>query len=252
MVNGINYKTLQQAINKSVQNCTSGSTCPSVYIYHNIELDADLTIASGYSVNIISNNYTISLNNFTVDSHITLDGQPIEDNSLGGNILNSLRGMLGLDESGTSVLVYEMADGSALSSENHYRLYEFNGSDYDLVTMEKGDEVARYNPGKGIANMKPIKGRLYLTNLDPGDYKVSDDNGSEVTFTINTDGTISGHVKEYVPSTNRIESTGEAKLLISIQTGIRRVNYMFIAISIIATLSILFVIKRRKDNKNLV
>lgn len=251
MVNGINYKTLQQAINKSVQNCTSGSTCPNVYIYHNIELDADLTIASGYSVNIISNNYTISLNNFTVDSHITLDGQPIEDNSLGGNILNSLRGMLGLDETGTSVLVYEMADGSALSSENHYRLYEFNGSDYDLVTMEKGDEVARYNPGKGLTNMKPIKGRLYLTNLDPGDYKVSDDNGSEVTFTINADGTLSGHVKEYVPSSNKIESTGEAKLLISIQTGIRKINYMLIAISLIAVLSVMFVLKRKSQNKNL-
>ncbi|MBR3490327.1 MAG: hypothetical protein IKH36_02435, partial [Bacilli bacterium] len=123
--------------------------------------------------------------------------------------------------------------------------------DYELVTMEKGDEVARYNPGRGVTNMKPIKGRLYLTNLEPGDYKVVDDNNSEVTFTINSDGTLSGHVKEYTPSTNRIESTGEAKLLISIQTGIRRVNYMLIAISLIAVLSVMLVLKRKSQNKNL-
>ncbi len=251
MVNGINYKSLQQAVNKSVQNCTQGSTCPNIYIYHNIELDANLTITSGYSVNIISNGFSISTNGVTVDPNITVDGQPFLDESLGGNILNSVRGMLGLGESGTSVLVYEMADGSALSSENHYRLYKFDGSDYDLVTMEKGDEVARYNPGKGLTNMKPIKGRLYLTNLDPGDYKVSDDNNSEVTFTINADGTLSGHVKEYVPSNSKIESTGEAKLLISIQTGIRKINYMLIAISLIAVLSVMFVLKRKSQNKNL-
>ena len=95
--------------------------------------------------------------------------------------------------------------------------------------------------------MKPIKGRLYLTNLEPGDYKVVDENNSEVTFTINSDGTLSGHVKEYTPSTNRIESTGEAKLLISIQTGIRRVNYMLIAISLMAVLSVMFILKKRKE-----
>ena len=247
MVNGINYNSLQQAINKSVQNCTSGSSCPNVTIFLDIDLDADLTIADGYSVNIISNGYTIRPYQYNVPSTITLDGQPITDPNAGGDIIHGLRGLLGIGETGTSVLVYEMADGSALSSENHYRLYEYTGSDYELVTMEKGDEVARYNPGRGVTNMKPIKGRLYITNLEPGDYKVVDDNNSEVTFTINSDGTLSGHVKEYTPSTNRIESTGEAKLLISIQTGIRRVNYMLIAISLIAALSIMFILKKKKE-----
>ena len=52
----------------------------------------------------------------------------------------------------------------------------------------------------------------------------ADDNGSEVTFTIASDGTLSGHVKEYIPKDSKIESTGEAKLLISIQTGIKKIN----------------------------
>jgi hypothetical protein len=246
MVNGINYSSLQQAINKAVLNTVDGVT-PNVTIYHNIELDADLTVVSGYTVNIISNGYTISTNNHTVDPNILLDGEPITNSSLGGDIVNSLRNALGLNSNTKDVLIYEMSDGSTLSSENHYRLYEYDGSDYELVTMEKGDEVARYNPGRGITNMKPIKGRLYITNLEPGDYKVTDDNGSEVTFTINDDLTLSGHVKEYTPSTNRIESTGEAKLLISIQTGIRRVNYMLIAISLMAVLSVMFILKKRKE-----
>ena len=252
MVNGINYKSLQQAVNKSVQNCTSGSTCPNIYVYHNLEIDADLTIQEGYTVNIISNGFTISTNGFNVDPHITIDGHAFEDPSVGGDILNGIRGLLGIDDDKTSILVYEMSDGSQLDSESHYMLYKYDGTDYDLVTMEKSSEVARYNPGKGLTSMKPIKGRLYLINLEPGDYKVSDDNGREVTFTINNDRSISGHVKEYIPKDSNIDATGEAKLLISIQTGIRRINYMFIAISLIATLSILFVIKRRKDNKNLV
>ena len=66
MVNGINYSSLQQAVNKAVLNTVDGVT-PNVTIYHNIELDADLTVASGYTVNIISNGYTISTNNHTVD-----------------------------------------------------------------------------------------------------------------------------------------------------------------------------------------
>ena len=252
MVNGINYSSLQQAINKSVMNCSTG-ICPDVTIYLNIELDADLTITDGYSVNINSNGFSIRTNDFIVPSSITLDGNPIVDPNASGDIVNGIRGLLGLDPNAKNVLIYEMSDGSNLSTDNHYRLYSYENGEYELVTMEKGDEVARYTPGNGITNMKPIKGRLYLTNIKPGSYKVSDDNGSEVTFTIADDGTLSGHVKEYVPSDKVIESTGTAKLIISIQTGIRRVNYMFIAISLIAVLSIMFVLKRKsQNNKNLV
>ena len=253
MVNGINYSSLQQAVNKAVLNTVDGVT-PNVTIYHNIELDADLTVASGYTVNIISNGYTISTNNHTVDPNILLDGEPITDSSLGGDIVNSLRNALGLNPNTKDVLIYEMSDGSTLSSENHYRLYEYNGSDYELVTLDRGSEVARYTPGRGITNMKPIKGRLYLIDLEPGNYKVTDDNGSEVTFTINDDLTLSGHVKEYVSSNNNIEANGEAKLLISIQTGIRKVNYLFIAMSIIVILSVMFILQKKKNqtNKNLV
>ena len=250
VVNGINYNSLQQAVNKSILNCEKGADCPSITVYHNLELDADITVPDGYTrINIISNGYTLSTNGFHMSSIILWDGKPVvypED--LGGNILNGIRGMLGLDDNKAHVLVYEMSDGSALSTEGHYRLYEYKNGDYELVTMEKGDEVARYTPGRGITNMKPIKGRLYLTNLEPGSYKVTDDNGSELTFIINDDLTLSGHVKEYVPSSNRIESTGEAKLLISIQTGIRKINYMFIAISIIVVLSVMFVIRKKREN----
>ena len=59
--------------------------------------------------------------------------------------------------------------------------------------------------------------------------------------------------KEYTPSDTVIEATGTAKLIISIQTGVRKVNYMLIAISLIAVLSVMFVIKRKnQNNKNLV
>ncbi len=144
-----------------------------------------------------------------------------------------------------------MSDGNALSTENHYRLYKYDENDYELVTMEKGDEVARYNPGRGIENMKPIKGRLYLTDLEPGNYKVVDDNNSELVFTINDDLTLSGHVKEYIPSSNKIEANGEAKLLISIQTGIKKMNYMLIAISLITVLSVMLVIKKKSQNNSI-
>ncbi len=254
VVNGINYRSLQQAINKSVLNCSSGSTCPKVTIYLNITLDADLTIRDGYAVDIVpGGNYTINPGTFNVPSTITFNGEPIVGNNNGGDIINGIRGLLGLNPNAKNVLIYEMGDGINLSTENHYRLYQYDNGEYKLVTMERGDEVARYTPGNGITNMKPIKGRLYLIDIEPGSYKVSDDNGSEVTFTISDDGQLSGHVKEYTPSDTVIESTGMAKLIISIQTGVRKVNYMLIAISLIAVLSVMFVIKRKnQNNKNLV
>ena len=249
MVNGINYNNLQTAINKSVLNCDSG-ICPDVTIYLNITLDADLINNSSYTVNIISNGYTINTGSYNVPSNITLDGEPIVSGGLGGDIINGIRNALGATDNTKDIIVYEMSDGSSLSTENHYRLYSYNGSDYDLVEMDRDEEVARYTPGRGVTNMKPIKGRLYLTGLEAGSYKVTDDNGSEVTFTINDDGSISGHVKEYVMNKDaRVEATGMAKLVITIQTGIRKVNYMLIAISLIAVLSVMFVIQKRNQNK---
>jgi hypothetical protein len=253
MVNGINYNSIQQAVNKAALNIENG-TIPVISIYSNIELDADLTVPSGYEnyiFNIVSNGFTFSTNGFNVASCIRLDGQPIVDPSLGGDILNGLRNTLGLNSNTKDVLIYEMSDGSTLSTENHYRLYKYDENDYELVTMEKGDEVARYNPGRGIENMKPIKGRLYLTDLEPGNYKVVDDNNSELVFTINDDLTLSGHVKEYIPSSNKIEANGEAKLLISIQTGIKKMNYMLIAISLITVLSVMLVIKKKSQNNSI-
>ena len=89
MVNGINYNSIQQAVNKAASNMEN-DVIPVISIYSNIELDADLTVPSGYEnyiFNIVSNGFTFSTNGFNVAPCIRLDGQPIGDDSLGGDIL---------------------------------------------------------------------------------------------------------------------------------------------------------------------
>ena len=127
---------------------------------------ADLTIKDGYAVDIVpGGNYTINPGTYNVPSTITFNGEPIVGNNTGGDIINSIRGLLGSNPNAKNVLIYEMGDGTNLSTENHYRLYQYDNGEYKLVTMERGDEVARYTPGNGITNMKPIKGRLYLLDI---------------------------------------------------------------------------------------
>ena len=142
-----------------------------------------------------------------------------------------------------------MEDGSKLSAENTYTLYKKADSEYQLMTMERSEEIGRYVIGKGQEEMTTVKGRLYIENLTSGEYKVKDNKGKEISFTIDDDLKVTGNVIENLrPSNNEnLISTAIAELIITIQTGITRINYLALIIIMSGIIGILYLINRKKE-----
>ena len=51
-----------------------------------------------------------------------------------------------------------------------------------------------------------------------------------------------------VPSVSNYISNAKAELVLTIQTGIRRINYMLIALSLVGILFIMFIVRRKREN----
>ena len=101
--------------------------------------------------------------------------------------------------------------------------------------------------------MTTINGKIYLNDLEPGDYKVIDNNEKTLTFRVNNDNTLTGNVKEnYTNNLNRILSVASATLFINIQTGQVMAKYgiLFVCISIIIGLLAIIRIKSLKRLEN--
>ena len=143
-----------------------------------------------------------------------------------------------------------MEDGNALDTSKTYNLYKYEGGSYELVKVNS-DGAGKYVIGRKTTDLKPIKGRIYINDLDSGEYKLVDNYNNELQFTIYDDGTLSPNIRENIVSDfGHMSASSVATLVISIQTGILRINYMLIAISIIAVLFIMFVLKRKSDANN--
>ena len=139
-----------------------------------------------------------------------------------------------------------MNDGSSLDTTLTYNLY-LNDS---LIELEE-DEAGIYNYNGNISSLRPIKGKIYINNLVSGDYKLKSSNNKELDFSIDDDGNITGNIKKY----NRVDrdinkySKSIAELIIAIQTGIIRTNYLLLIIPIIILILILLMIIRNKTKK---
>ena len=250
-VNGICYNTLQEAINASVQNCDETNICPMVVIgdqfFFSVELDEDLVLAPQYSLTINLNQHNLNKNGYNIPDNITVTNGTIDGNNLQSSLARFLSNVFDSNNSNKNIIITNMEDGNALDTAKTYNLYKYEDSDYLLVNVSS-DGAGKYAYGKGISDMKPIKGRLYLNDMPSGEYKLKDNYDNELEFTIYDDGTLSPNIRENVVSEfGHLSASAVATLIITIQTGIIRFRFILIILLIIIGLAMLLLMKKNKS-----
>ena len=243
MVNGINFGSLQAAINSVKDNTES-----NIVIYKDIELTEDIIVPENKIINLYLNGHTITYGdyNFVKNGTLTIiDSAPSE--SIGASIINTIEKVLNINQNGKNIIVYEMSDGSKLSTENTYNLYKKVDNEYKLLNMEKDEEVGRYISGSNNSEMTSIKGRIYLNNLEEGSYKLVSSDNKDIEFTITEDGKLNGNILENTNEKRKVIETAFAYLIITIQTGVNQIKYIIYIVAIVSIiLGLYFAFKEQR------
>ena len=243
MVNGINFGSLQAAINSVKDNTES-----NIVIYKDIELTEDIIVPENKIINLYLNGHTITYGdyNFVKNGTLTIiDSAPSD--SIGASIINTIEKVLNINQNGKNIIVYEMSDGSKLSTENTYNLYKKVDNEYKLLNMEKDEEVGRYITGSNNSEMTSIKGRIYLNNLEEGSYKLVSSDNKDIEFTITEDGKLNGNILENTNEKRKVIETAFAYLIITIQTGVNQIKYIIYIVAIVSIiLGLYFAFKEQK------
>lgn len=240
VVNNINYTDLQSAINATKDNLET-----EVTIYTNIELSDDIVIpASKIVVLNLQNTYTIIYNGhrFIENGTLTIVGDS-SSNNLSANILNDLN----INTLKKNIIIYEMEDGNNLSVSNTYKLYYKDDDDYKIIKMKKEEEIGTYTKGNNIEDMRTVRGRIYINNLQSGQYKLVDNKGLESIFVINDDGTLSGKIIENTNIKGKVLSSAVAELVINNQTGMTPAKYGILATLIMIIIGLLAMAIKQKN-----
>ena len=250
-VNGICYNTLQEAINASVQNCDETNICPDVTIgdqfYFGIELDADLELAPQYSLTIDLNFHNMNTNGHIIPDNITLINGSVNGNNLQSSLAKFLSNVFGTNDNSKDIIITKMEDGNALDTTRTYKLYRLENGTYSPIKVDS-DGAGKYSLGKETTDMKSIKGRIYINNVDAGEYMLKDNLDNELEFTIYDDGSLSPNIRENIISDyGHMSASAIATLIISIQTGVVRIRYILIGtIAVILILIGLLLYNRNK------
>ena len=243
MVNGINFGSLQAAINSVKDNTES-----NIVIYKDIELTEDIIVPENKIINLYLNGHTITYGDYSFVKNGTLtiiDSAPSD--SIGASIINTIEKVLNINQNGKNIIVYEMSDGSKLSTENTYNLYKKVDNEYKLLNMEKDEEVGRYITGSNNSEMTSIKGRIYLNNLEEGSYKLVSSDNKDIEFTITEDGKLNGNILENTNEKRKVIETAFAYLIITIQTGVNQIKYIIYIVAIVSIiLGLYFAFKEQK------
>ena len=235
VLNGINFTSLQDAINSA-----SDTTESIITLYANIVFDSNITVPANKNIKLYLNGYTLNKGDydFTGEGKITvIDGT--STNAL-ASIIENVKEVLNIGGIKKNIIVYEMDDGSAISSESTYKLYKDN----EEVMLEE-DAIGIYSVGNSNDEIKSANKKIYINELPKGKYKLIGDNNKEVKFEIDESGKVIGNVKENTKETSKIVSTAVAELIIMIQTGIEKVNYIMIILTLLVVISsLLYIVKK--------
>lgn len=239
MYNGINYTDLQSAVN------TASGTTADMTLMQDYTLTSDIIIPVDTVINFNLNGHTITYNGYTISGDGTFN---IIDNVTETSLLGAIIDIFTNKQDGKNIIIYEMDDGSKLDVNNTYSLEVYNDDKYEKVSVESEKEnVGRYTISSGKSDkMTTIDGKIYLNNIEEGDYRLTDNNGKEVVFTVESDGTLSGNIKEnFKADYNKIMSTSYAELIINHQTGQTVIKYGLIIGAISLLLGLLIYIRKK-------
>ena len=235
VLNGINFTSLQDAINSA-----SDTNESIITLYKDVTFESNITVPANKNIKLYLNGYTLNKGSydFTGEGKITvIDGT--STNAL-ANIMESVKEVLNIEGIKKNIIIYEMDDGSAISSESTYKLYKDN----EEVMLEE-DAIGIYSVGNSNDEIRSANNKIYINELPKGKYKLIGDNNKEVKFEIDESGKVIGNVKENTKETRKLVSTAVAELIIMIQTGIEKVNYIMIILTLLVTISsLLYIVKK--------
>ena len=235
VLNGINFTSLQDAINSA-----SDTNESIITLYKDVTFESNITVPANKNIKLYLNGYTLNKGSydFTGEGKITvIDGT--STNAL-ANIMESVKEVLNIEGIKKNIIIYEMDDGSAISSESTYKLYKDN----EEVILEE-DTIGIYSVGNSNDEIRSANNKIYINKLPKGKYKLIGDNNKEVKFEIDESGKVIGNVKENTRETRKLVSTAVAELIIMIQTGIEKVNYIMIILTLLVTISsLLYIVKK--------
>ena len=235
VLNGINFTSLQDAINSA-----SDTNESIITLYKDVTFESNITVPANKNIKLYLNGYTLNKGSydFTGEGKITvIDGT--STNAL-ANIMESVKEVLNIEGIKKNIIIYEMDDGSAISSESTYKLYKDN----EEVMLEEY-AIGIYSVGNSNDEIRSANNKIYINELPKGKYKLIGDNNKEVKFEIDESGKVIGNVKENTKETRKLVSTAVAELIIMIQTGIEKVNYIMIILTLLVTISsLLYIVKK--------
>ena len=234
-------KALQNAINFAIGD---GTNVRNVNLVTNVDLVNDeYSITASAPVTINTNGNTINTDDtYNLDSKITLNTSEV-----GGSISKLLGDVFDINSNPKNILIYELSDGSELDTTKTYKLYRDNA----LIGLEKV-ELGRYKYKGKTEELMPIKGRLYLDNLNKGSYRLVSSDNKSIEFSIDESGNISGNVVEYNHTDDKSSSAiSTAELILSIQTGMTRHYYLLLLIPIISIIITLMIIIRYNKKREI-
>ena len=235
VLNGINFTSLQDAINSA-----SDTNESIITLYKDVTFESNITVPANKNIKLYLNGYTLNKGSydFTGEGKITvIDGT--STNAL-ASIMESVKEVLNIEGIKKNIIIYEMDDGSAISSESTYKLYKDN----EEVMLEE-DAIGIYSVGNSNDEIRSANNKIYINELPKGKYKLIGDNNKEVKFEIDESGKVIGNVKENTKETRKLVSTAVAELIIMIQTGIEKVNYIMIILTLLVTISsLLYIVKK--------
>ena len=238
VVNGVNFMSLQAAVNYAV-----ASNTPNITLYKSVTLDSDLVKPTGIDVYVITGSNTVTTGDYTVDSgiHIVVDPPQV-----GGSLNKFLSNIFGISNDTKDIIIYEMSDGSTLSSSNTYKLYKLEDNNYNIVKVEE-ESIGEYSLGKE-ENLRTIKGKIYIKGLEVGQYKLVGNDNKELDFEIYEDG-VSNNIREKTSNNAEKKTTVLATLILQLRTGVTKVPYIPIILMLIVLILALVAILKKNNKK---
>ena len=246
VLNGMNFTKLQDAINSASDSAESVIT-----IYANITLDSNIVVPAGKNIKIYLNGYTITKGNydFTGEGKVTLIEGTNTTNAL-ASIIENVKEVLNIEDINKNIIIYEMDDGSKITSEKTYKLYKIVDNNKEEVKL-KEEEIGKYNVENKEDEIRTVKGRIYINNLPKGNYELISNDNKKASFEITDTGKLVGKIKENINESKPVIVSAIAELIITIQTGTTYINYILIIIILLSIITSLYLVQKKTNKKYL-
>ena len=242
VLNGMNFTKLQDAINSASDSAESVIT-----IYANITLDSNIVVPAGKTIKIYLNGYTITKGNydFTGEGKVTLIEGTNTTNAL-ASIIENVKEVLNIDDIKKNIIIYEMDDGSKITSEKTYKLYKIVDNNKEEVKL-KEEEIGKYNVENKEDEIRTVKNRIYINNLPKGNYELISNDNRKASFEITDTGKLVGKIKENINESKPVIVSAIAELIITIQTGTTYINYILIIITLLSIITSLYLMQKKTN-----